>query len=157
MKVDRRRLQKVIGLEDQRLAVLCRILWDDTEAARAESISYHRAHVLACGLLLYRYATPEQAIWLLGELDKQDFEAEEEGPILTVVNERYVGYKDEVWDVRSCRNFNVEDFQDVLFESHALSIRAVVNLALSPAAESADGARASAPPVPPEAAAAPPA
>lgn len=120
------RVLHALELPPERFQVLCLLLWDDAEQPHAEEISPERVAVLGCGLLLYRYTGPEQAVWIMQQV--QPLLNLEQPTVISIVNQRFTVFDDYCWDLVTGQRYTHDESPlKTVIESHALDVRAFVD------------------------------
>lgn len=131
-------LVRQLELPPERLPILCRLLWDDPDQAASDTIDDERAALLGCGLLLYRYAGPEQAIWVLQRMRPHiDLS---QPLVVQVLNQRLAVLGDNCWDLLTGEHHQPDSpLLRQIIESHALDVRALLHSIVESQARPAAG------------------
>jgi len=135
--IPREALLREIGLPNEQFEVLVCILWPDKGPYMSSSpeLSEQVAAVLIAGVLLYQYASPEQAIRLMQQVSLQEL-AGRDALVFSVINRVWFAVGNDVcWHIPSGRLEEELRIPEVM-ESHAIDALAVFKYVLVSATSS---------------------
>lgn len=134
--IPREAFLRELDMPKAQFEILCTILWGDRgkHIASAPELEEEQGAVFVAGMLLYQYATPEQAICIMLQLAKQELWAREK-LVFSVVNRVWFALGSELcWHIPTGKR---EDPQlPAVIESHAVDAIELFNYVVGSAASS---------------------